>query len=141
MSTALCCFQTDSRPARLRLPYIVEAAGTRFQIEDAVVYSRCRTLVFAVRGFRPPTGLQPHAFLPPARSIDVRLITPDGELLAEPLGGDEFDQGNEEDGRIWLQQHAVYSLPREIPLDQEVALEVTAILDEDFQSAQPLSYR
>jgi hypothetical protein len=122
-------------------PIIVEAAGARFQIEDAAVYSNCLTVAFAVRGFRPPTGLQPHAFLPPARSIDVTVITPDGELLAEPLPGDQASQGNEEDGRIWLLQHAEYSLPREIPLDQEVVLEVTAILDQDFQSAQPLSYR
>lgn len=122
-------------------PITIEVAGVVFQIEDAAVYSKCLTLAFAVRGFRPPTGLPPHAFLPPARTIDVRLIAPDGELLAEPLGADEGDQGTDGDGRIWLQQHAVYSLPREIPHDQEVTLEVTAILDQDFQTAEPLSYR
>lgn len=122
-------------------PITFEAAGVEFQIEDAAVYGNCLTVAFAVRGFRPPTGLQPLAFLPPARSIDVRLTTPDGELLAEPLGGYDAEQGNEGDGRIWLQQRAAYHLPREIPPGQEVALEVTAILDADFQTAQPLSYR
>ena len=121
-------------------PIIVEAAGARFQVEDVAIYSHCLTLAFAVRGFRPPTGLQSHAFLPPARSITVRVITPDGEILAQPLGSDEVNQGNEDEGRIWLRQHAVYSLPREVPSDQEVILEVTVILDQDFQSAQPISY-
>jgi hypothetical protein len=112
-----------------------------FQIEDAAVHSNCVSLAFAVRGFNPPTGLQPHAFLPPAKSIEVRVIAPDGELIAEPLGGDDGDRGSEGDGRIWLRQHAAFFLPREIPQDQEVALEVTASLDEDFQTALPLSYR
>lgn len=122
-------------------PITYEAAGVKFQIEDAAVFSNCVTLTFAVRGFHPPTGLPTHAFLPPARTINVRVLAPEGELLGERFGADQGNHGNEGDGRVWLQQHAQYSLPREIPRDQELALEVIAILDEDFQTAQPLSYR
>lgn len=71
----------------------------------------------------------------------MRLITPNGEIPAEPREIDGGHQGYEGDERVWLQQLAVYSLPREIPQGQEVTLVVTATLDEDFQAAQPLSYR
>lgn len=112
----------------------------KFQIEDAAIYSNCLTLVFAVRGFHLPSGLSPDALFPPARNIDVRVVTPDDALLAEPLGDGGGQHGTEQNGKIWLQQFALYSLPREIPEGQEVALEVTVTLDEDFQSGQPLFY-
>ena len=132
----------ESSPTHTPLPPItIEAAGVMFQIEDAAVYSNCLTFAFAVRGFPPPTGLPPEAFLPPARSIDVKVIASDGELIAVHLEGDQAILGNEADGRIWLQQRAGYSLPQELPLDQGVVLELTVVLDRDFQTAQPLSYQ
>jgi hypothetical protein len=112
----------------------------KLQIEDAAVYSNCLTLVFAVRGFQLPSGLSSEALFPPARSIDVKVVTPGDGLLAEPLGDGGGQHGAEQDGKIWLQQFAVYSLSREIPEGQAVTLEVTVTLDEDFQSGEPLFY-
>jgi hypothetical protein len=85
--------------------------------------------------------MDPQALLPPARSLEVRLVTRGEELQALASGGGGGGGGDEDDGRIWLEQRAMYSLPRAIPEQQEVVLEITAVLDEDFQIAEPLTYR
>jgi hypothetical protein len=115
--------------------------GATFEISDAAVYSNCLSLAFAVRGFRPPAGMDPQALLPPAKSLEVRLVTRGEEFQALASGGGGGGGGDEDDGRIWLEQRAMYSLPRAIPEQQEVVLEITAVLDEDFQIAEPLTYR
>ncbi len=118
----------------------IEIDGALFQISDAAVYSNCLNLAFAVRGFDPPAGADPQAFFPPATTIDIKVTTPDGELAAHVLGGGGGGGGDEENGRIWMEQRALFSLEQPVAEGTDVTLEITAILDEDFGQSQPLLY-
>lgn len=122
----------------------LERQGARFEISDAAVYSNCLTLAFAVRGFRPPPGLEPQEFFPPATRIDIEASTPDGPLEVLPTGGGGGGGGgggDEADGRIWMEQRIEQTLAQPVPEGEEVTLVITATLDEDFASNEPLTYR
>jgi hypothetical protein len=118
----------------------IEIDGARFEISDVAVYSNCLNFAFAVSAFQPPAGADPQAFFPPAATIDLKVTTPDGELAAHALGGGGGGGGNEDDGRIWMEQRALFSLDQPVAEGTDVTLEITAILDEDFGQSQPLRY-
>jgi hypothetical protein len=119
----------------------MEIDGAAFEVADAAVSSNCLSMTFAVRGFLPPPGVDPQTFFPPAKSIDIRLIAPGGELSARPLGGGGGGGGNEEDGRIWMEQGALYSLSGSVPEGEEVTVNLVVSLDDDFAAAEPLEFR
>jgi len=118
----------------------IEIDGAQFEISDAAVYSNCLNFAFAVSGFEPPAGADPQAFFPPATTIDIKVTTPDGELAALALGGGGGGGGDEDDGRVWMEQRALFSLERPVAEGTDVTLEITATLDEDFGQSQPLRY-
>ena len=117
-----------------------ELNGAIFEVEDAALASNCLSMTLAVRGFRPPSGTDPRTYFPPAKSVNLRVLTPDGELAAEPLGGGGGGGGDEEDGRVWMQQQILYSLAASVAEGQEVTVEVTVALDDDFNSPDPLTF-
>ena len=119
----------------------IEIDGARFEISDAAVYSDCLNFAFAVSGFRPPAGTDPQVYFPPATAIDIEVTTPDGELDARALGGGGGGGGDEEDGRVWMEQRALFSLTRPVSEGTDVTLEITAVLDEDFGQSEPLRFR
>ena len=110
------------------------------QIADAAVYSNCVSLTLSVRGFRPPLGADPQAYFPPAKAIDLQVVSLDGGLAARPLGGGGGGGGDEEDGRIWMEQQGLYSLDESVPEGQEVTLEALVTLDDDFGRGEPLRF-
>jgi hypothetical protein len=120
----------------------IEIDGTIFQIQDAAVYSNCLSTTFAIRAFVPPPGMNPQAFFPPGKTIEVRIITPSGELDGHPLGGGGGGGGggDEEDGRVWMQQSLLYSLEGSLPEGEQVTLELTIALDDDFGRTEPLEF-
>jgi hypothetical protein len=119
----------------------IPLAGARFEITDAAVYSNCLSLGFKVRAFQPPADSDPQAFFPPARTIDVTVTTPEGVVAARLLGGGGGGGGNEDDGRLWMEQRGLYSLPRSVPEGTEVTLEITAVLEQTFEHPDPLLFR
>jgi hypothetical protein len=118
----------------------IDVNGAKFEIADAAVASNCLSMAFAVRGFRPPPGVDPQAYFPPAKSIDIQVLTHGGELGARALGGGGGGGGNQEDGRIWMQHRMLYSLEGSVPEGEVVTLDVTVVLDDDFERAEPLRY-
>ncbi len=115
--------------------------GATVEITDSAVYSNCLSLTFSVRGFRPAVGVDPQAYSPPAKTIDLRVVYLGGELSAHPMGGGGGGGGDEEDGRIWMDQQGLYSLEESVPEGQEVMLEVIVTLDDDFGSSEPLRFQ
>lgn len=115
--------------------------GAIVQIVDAAVYSNCLSMTLSVRGFRPSPGVDPQAYFPPAKSIDLQVVSSGGELTARPLGGGGGGGGDEEDGRIWMEQQGLYSLEESVPEGEEVSLEAIVALDDDFGSPEPLEFQ
>jgi hypothetical protein len=146
IATSLSVFLAATTGCSLARPDVaarspsIEIDGARFEISDVAVYSNCLNLAFAVSAFLLPAGADPQAFFPPAATIAIKVVTPDGELAAHALGGGGGGGGDEDDGRIWMEQRALFSLEQPVPEGTDVALEITVILDKDFGQSQPLQY-
>ena len=112
-----------------------------FEIADAAIYSNCLSLDLSVNGYSPPPGMDLQTVFPLAESFAIR--TPGTHLALEPLplGGGGGGGGDQDDGRVWLREHMMFSLATQVPDDTEVPLEVTVFLNPGFDHPDPLEYR
>ena len=118
-----------------------EIEGATFEIANAAVSSNCLRLSFAVRGFLPPVAIDPQAFFPPAKGIDVQVVAPGGGLSASLLGGGGGGGGDEADGRIRMKQGALYSLSGSVQEGEEVMLDLVVLPADDFATSDLLELR
>lgn len=115
--------------------------GSTIKIMDAAVYSNCLNMTLSVRGFQPPPGIEPQAFIPLAESIDLRVISTGEEIGVRPVGGGGGGGGGEEGVRIWITQEGLYKLDEPVAEGEAVTLVAVVKLDQDFGRTDPLRFQ